>query len=739
MKWSARTVIHKSLQIKTRDADSKGEALLGRLFIFCNGGKVMPDYRLRIGMKFKQQGRIYTIEQALPDGHLSIKDSLSGESLAKPRNELLAALFAGKLELLGDGYQSAMLREHLDSLRISELNQLAKDDPLRIEAVRRSRYVERVAADNSVKRNNAGLTPIIRAVSEQIKDERPPSWITLYRWLRDYEAAGRDVRALVPAIKARGNRRRKISGKGLNEYGAEDYERASAVDDLIDQVIRTRYLSANRPTVSSVCENLQARIIDENRLRSPHDQLPIPHISSLYRRVAALDPYEIASTRYGRRYANEQYRVTQRGPRPAHPLERVECDHTRLDLLVVDTETRLPLGRPWLTAMLDVYSRLIHGIYLSFHPPGYLSVMQCLRHAIKSKGYVREVYPEIKHDWPTYGVPELLVVDNAKEFYSRHFEDACLQLGIRVQYAPPRCAWYKGTMERWFGTQNTRLLHELPGATFSNIFERGDYDPQKHAVISLEALLELVHTWIVDLYQQQVQRGVRDIPYRRWIEAISAWPPNLPPRAQELDVLIGCVAERSISNSGIELFTLRYNCPELGLIRRNLGGHKAQLKYDPDDLSLIHVLDPASGKYIPVPALDQEYTRGLTLFQHEIIQRYARRFVSERLDVSALCHARKRIAAIVAQERITQRSLTGRQQVARFLNLGQPDYSRLQRKSIPGASGQAEPGQSQQWPQPATSVEPVLGGGESSQIEIVAAEPGWGADYSLPQREGGRR
>jgi putative transposase len=127
--------------------------------------------------------------------------------------------------------------------------------------------------------------------------------------------------------------------------------------------------------------------------------------------------------------------------------------------------------------MLDVYSRMALGIYLSFHPPGYLSVMQCLRHAIKPKGYVKDFYPEIEHDWPASGLPERLVVDNGKEFYSRHFEDACLQLGIGVQYAPPKCAWYKGTMERWFGTQNTRLLHELPGTTFSDIFDRGDYDP----------------------------------------------------------------------------------------------------------------------------------------------------------------------------------------------------------------------------------------------------------------------
>lgn len=177
----------------------------------------------------------------------------------------------------------------------------------------------------------------------------------------------------------------------------------------------------------------------------------------------------------------------------------------------------------------------------------------------------------------------------------------------------------------------------------------------------------MVHTWIIDLYHQQVQRGVRDIPYRRWSEAIAEWPPNLPRRADELDVLIGCVERRRITSSGIELFTLRYNCPELSLIRRALGeGEKAQLKYDPNDLSVIHVLDPARKLYVPVPALDQEYTRQLTLYQHEIIRRYARRAVSEHLDVAALCRARKRIEEIVARERVTQRRLTGRPQDGAF-------------------------------------------------------------------------
>ena len=72
--------------------------------------------------------------------------------------------------------------------------------------------------------------------------------------------------------------------------------------------------------------------------------------------------------------------------------------------MVIDTETRLPLGRPWLTTMINVCTKMITGFYLSFHPPGYLSVMRCLLHAVCPKSYLKTDYPQIRHDWPAYGV-----------------------------------------------------------------------------------------------------------------------------------------------------------------------------------------------------------------------------------------------------------------------------------------------------------------------------------------------
>jgi len=711
----------------------------------------MPDYRLRIGMTFKQQGRILLIERCLPDGTLAVKDLLSGDATWRTQGELVNALFERKLELLGDDNWSANLTAHLDKVCVGDLSELAEEDPLRLEAIRRRRYVERIRSEAPIGAGKEYLTELIRSVGEQIGDAKPPSSRTVRRWLSIYMRAGEDIRALMPGMRARGNRHSKITGKKMERYAGEDYEKARFVDGLIDQVIKTRYLSAERPTVASIYENLRVRISDENQFRAAGDHLPIPNISSLYRRIRTLDPYDVDGARHGRRYADNKHRAKGQGPRPAHPLERVECDHTRIDLMVVDAETRLPLGRPWLTAMLDIYSMMVMGVYLSFHAPGYLSVMQCMRHAIRPKGYVKDVYPAIEHDWPAYGLPELLVVDNGKEFHSRDLDDACLQLGIKVQHAPPYCPWYKGAMERWFGTQNTRLLHELPGTTFSDIFDRGDYDPQKHAVISLDALLELVHSWIVDLYHMHVQRGAGDIPYRRWNEAIVEWPPNLPRRDKDLDVLTGPIEWRQIRPAGIELFCLRYNCPELTLIRHSLkDGEKVKLKYDPMDLSMIRVYDAEQRDYIEVPALDQAYTRGLSLHQHDIIKKYARRMISDNLDVPALCRARKRIEEIVARERIMQKRLSGRQKAARFHNVGQPDYSKMRNEPVPPATTTtrpvsiAESGSSadlQESAQSSNQITPATFHNLPIADNRTPApdESGWSFDYSLPRREGYQR
>ena len=355
-----------------------------------------------------------------------------------------------------------------------DFGQLAEGDPRRVIAQQRLVYVRAVLAEAPVRWDAVTLEPMIAEVHDTGISR--PSWRAVRRWAQAYEAAGCDIVALVPSYQKRGNRQAKMSGKPLAHYDESAYEKAQAVAALLEQAIQTHYLQPQRLTVRAVYEKLETAILQENRGRAAHDQLPLPHLSTLYRRVASLDAYQRVQTRYGTKYAHTRFGMNAQPPavtQAIRPLARVECDHTRLDLFVVDEQTRLPLGRPWLTALLDVCTRMVCGIYLSFAAPGYASVMQALRNAVRPKDYLQQRYPKLQHDWPVQGVPETLVVDNGKEFHSRHLSDACLQLGIELKHAPPYCGWYKGSMERWFGTQNTKLLHELPGTSFSFRFQTG--------------------------------------------------------------------------------------------------------------------------------------------------------------------------------------------------------------------------------------------------------------------------
>lgn len=307
------------------------------------------------------------------------------------------------------------------------------------------------------------------------------------------------------------------------------------------------------------------------------------------------------------------------------------------------------------------------GFYTGFEPPSCLAVMRCLKHAILPKIYVSCQFPSVKNRWECYGVPEMVVVDNPLEFHSTHFELACLQIGCDIQYAKVLVPWYKGKIERFQGTLNHDLLHGNPGTTFSNILERDDYDPGKHAVILLSTFREILHKWIVDVYLQSPHRGIKDTPAHRWQSESVGLPPPLPPSAAALDIVLGMTVQRVVFHYGIELEGLKYNGPELGELRRRIGpAAKIELTFDPGDLGHIHVFDPLKATYIHVPAVDQAYATGLSLWQHKVIRHYAQRQLEARTDIVTLAQAKAEIRALVERD-FNRKSTRGRKRHARFM------------------------------------------------------------------------
>ncbi len=207
-------------------------------------------------------------------------------------------------------------------------------------------------------------------------------------------------------------------------------------------------------------------------------------------------------------------------------LERVEIDHTPLKI-VVGTEAG-PLGQPWLTVLVDYHSRMIVGFCIGFEPPSYAVIMEALRHAILPKSYVREQFPSITNDWPCFGIPSKLVCDRGTDLTSKDLENAAFQLGIELDFTPPRTPNFKGTVESFFDTLNDQLLSSLPGRTFRSWERRADYNPDEGPLLPYATLVEIIHLHLIDVHSQQRHPTATKSRLEMWQESAAEFPPALP-------------------------------------------------------------------------------------------------------------------------------------------------------------------------------------------------------------------
>jgi putative transposase len=254
-----------------------------------------------------------------------------------------------------------------------------------------------------------------------------------------------------------------------------------------------------------------------------------------------------------------------------------QCDHTWVDVLVVDKDGEL-IGRPWLTTVIDTYSRCIMGMRLGFDSPSSVVVALALRHAMSPKNYGAEY--ELHCDWGTYGKPEYFYTDGGKDFRSNHLKQIGVQLGFSciLRDRPSE----GGAVERPFGTLNTELFSTLPGYTGSNVQERPK-QAEKEACLTLRELEKLIVRYIVDNYNQRIDKRMGDqTRYQRWEAGLLVTPDVLPER--ELDICLMKQTNRSIYRDGyIRFENLTYKGEYLG----GYAGERVVLRYDPKDITTI--------------------------------------------------------------------------------------------------------------------------------------------------------
>lgn len=136
----------------------------------------------------------------------------------------------------------------------------------------------------------------------------------------------------------------------------------------------------------------------------------------------------------------------------SYPNEIWQADHTPLDIIVLNEKGKPE--RPWLTIILDDYSRAVAGYFSTFENPSAIHTSLVLHQAIWRKN---------NPEWQICGIPEIFYTDHGSDFTSNHLEQVAIDLKINLVFSTVGVPRGRGKIERFFLTINQLFLQDLPG------------------------------------------------------------------------------------------------------------------------------------------------------------------------------------------------------------------------------------------------------------------------------------
>ena len=506
--------------------------------------------------------------------------------------------------------------------------------------------------------------------------------VTIYRWIDLYLRAER-VSALIPI--------RRDGGRGRSRLQPE-------VEKILNVTIDDFYLHKQKRSIQTTCKEVARRC--KNAGFEP------PHSNTVRNRIAAIADQHKTARRSGAKAAREKFSpVLSHFPGADWPLAVIQIDHTELDIILVDDVYRQPVGRPWIALAVDVFSRMVVGFYISFDPPDAMSVGLCVAHSILPKEKWLAKY-DITTAWPCWGVPKTIHLDNAKVFRGNMLKRACTEHGIDLDFRPVATPHWGGHIERLLGTL-LKEIHNLPGTTFSNPKERGEYKSDKQAAMTLSEFEKWLAIYIVEVYHQRVHSSLNTSPIKKYEEGVFGMKDKpgtgLPARITDEDRLrldFMPYIERTIQGYGIVIDDIHYYHDVLRrfINARDLNNPSLKRKFifkrDPRTISMVYFYDPELKQYFSIPYRDTSHPP-ISLWELREVRRQLEKEGRENINEDLIFEA---------YERMRQQEEQAVRETKKVRRSGQ-------RRAM-----------NQQVDRPKTAVDYTPGVNESSQLEQLIPE-----------------
>lgn len=456
------------------------------------------------------------------------------------------------------------------------------------------------------------------------------SKVVIYKYLRLFWQGGKLKNSLIPQFN-------KCGGKGKKRIytakpGRRTYESYltgenigitidSEIEKIFDLSIKRYYNESQEVSFSKTYDyminDFFTQIIDgEKKVQDRSTTPSVRQFRYWYDKNISLE--ESIKSRIGDRKFNLNYRALNSNSTSEAfaPGFRYQIDATVADIYLVNRIDRKSIiGRPILYLVVDVFSRLITGIYVGLEGPSWSGASSAIYNCYENKvEFCKKFNIEIKdEDWPAHGLPQVLLGDRG-ELVGPIGEPVIENLKINFENAPTGRGDAKGIVEQNFRVINTKIKNWSPGFVKKEFRERGERDYRLDATLDIFDFTKIIIYSVLNrnknyletypLTQEMINDGINPIPVEIWNWGILNKTGKLRSVPDDfLKLWLMRKGKASITERGVVFKNALYSSDDIKnegwLVYARIKGTKlVDIVFDSRDLSIIYIFDKKDNKFL---------------------------------------------------------------------------------------------------------------------------------------------
>jgi putative transposase len=342
--------------------------------------------------------------------------------------------------------------------------------------------------------------------------------------------------------------------EGLQNLGRKnrsDIGKYRKITNKTKGIIEALFLYKQNITIANITRKINEYCVEQNT--TPANYYTV-------RKVVQGIPNDIATlAKYGDKAYADKYEIIMHRE-SKYPNQMWQVDHCLLSIKV--THKDKAEDYPWLTIIIDDFSRCIMGFCLFIGVPSAIQTALALRKAIWYKE---------DSNWPVCGIPEILYTDHGTDFTSTHIDYVCADLKIQLIHSIVGKPKGRGKVERFFLSLEQKLIELLK------------IDNKTYKLSELE---ELIKDFIINDYHHTIHSTTDEAPIVLW--NMQQIIPQIPDSVEKLNLLLLTAKKsRIVQRDGIRFAGLRYFHPNLIAYV----GECITIRFDPNDLGEIWVYE----------------------------------------------------------------------------------------------------------------------------------------------------